>query len=168
MGWLIFINTYIYEDTFKFKLLANLDQRQKMLNTLAYYLGYGASSAEEQEIQQSLHQEEEVSVDQFKISELKEENGWDLIEKKGVATEEAESSEHDENEKNVGNEENVTPAAVQPREVRTTKRSHRRAHRQALKNKRNMQMKKMAFGIQLKQNNFNKVRSIVQQPRKHY
>ena len=54
-----------------------------MLNTLAYYLGYGASSAEEQEIQQSLHQEEDVSVDQFKISELKEENGWDLIEKKG-------------------------------------------------------------------------------------
>ena len=55
-----------------------------MLNTLAYYLGYGASSAEEQEIQQSLHQEEDVSVDQFKISELKEENGWDLIEKKGL------------------------------------------------------------------------------------
>ena len=51
-----------------------------MLNTLAYYLGYGAASAEE-EIQQQVQQD--AAGDDFKISELKEENGWDLIEKKG-------------------------------------------------------------------------------------
>jgi len=139
-----------------------------MLNTLAYYLGYGTASAAEEEIQQQVQQD--AAGDDFKISELKEENGWDLIEKKGVATEELESSEQEqvENQVETENQENETPAVVQPREVRTTKRSHRRACRQALKAKRAHQKQKVFGGCQLKQTNFNKVRAIVQQPRKHY
>ena len=48
-----------------------------MFNTIAYYLGYGLTT--EETTQNSHH--EKCAGDQFKISELKEEEEWSLVEK---------------------------------------------------------------------------------------